>query len=62
MYRVTAYLTAGLAHEFPAKSLNHAREVAGRIVREGLWVVEADGTELYYPAGLVFKVKVEKAG
>lgn len=60
MHTVTAYLEAGVVHEFDAESVEKAREIANRIVREGLWVVEKDGTEVFIPSARVFKVKVEK--
>lgn len=56
MWKVTAYLTAGLTHSFDAKDQKHAREIAGRIVREGLWVVNPDGSEAYFPTAVLFKV------
>jgi len=60
MWKVTAYLSAGVQHSFDARSQKHAREIAGRIIREGLWVVHDDKTEEYYPSNLIFKVKVAK--
>ena len=58
MFQVTAYLAAGVTHAFTAESLVKSREIANRIIREGLWVVEQDGTELFIPTVHIFKVKV----
>lgn len=60
-YTVTAYLSAGLTHQFPARDAAHAREIAGRIIREGLWIVNQDGSEEFYPTDRVFKVKAAPA-
>lgn len=63
--KVVAYLQAGITYEFPARCVNHGREIANRIVREGLWVTapsgEPEGTELFFPASLVAKVKLVPA-
>ena len=55
-YTVRAYLSAGVYHEFPAETIEAAREMASRIVTEGLWVLEAP--ETFYPVHRVFKVRV----
>jgi hypothetical protein len=60
MFSVTAYLSAGVTHAFNADSIKKAREIASRIITEGLWVVEENGDELFVPAPHVFKVKVVK--
>ncbi len=42
-YKVVAYLQAGIVYEFPARSQTHAREIANRMILEGLWVIEPEG-------------------
>lgn len=58
MFKVVAYLQAGVTYEVPAKNLIHGREIANRIITEGLWVTEAEGVEVFFPVHLVTKVKV----
>lgn len=55
---VHAYVAAGQIYKFPARDCNHAREIAGRIASEYLWVKEADGTETFFPPDKVHKVKI----
>lgn len=55
---VHAYVHAGQIFKFSARDYNHAREIAGRIASEYLWVTEDDGTETIYPPDKVHKVKI----
>lgn len=55
---VRAYLKVNVTHEFPVRSKEHAREIAARISREGLWVVYGDGREEMYPITEIFKVAI----
>lgn len=61
-YRVTAYLQAGITYSFSARCKLHGREIANRIIREGLWVDSPDGedhgVELFFPTHLIEKVKL----
>jgi hypothetical protein len=63
--QVKAYLQAGITYSFPARSQTHAREIANRIIIEGLWVIKPDGepegTELWFPPNMLAKVKVTPA-
>lgn len=54
---VKAYLAAGMVREFPAKSQLHGREIANRIISEGLWVTDGD-VDTYYPPVRLYKVTV----
>lgn len=54
MYKVKAYLNHNVVHEFDAESLNNGREIAKRIITEGLWTKE----EEFFPITQVFKVKI----
>lgn len=60
-YKVVAYLQAGVTYAFDARHKTHAREIANRIITEGLWVTdpegEPQGTELFFPTNLLAKVK-----
>ncbi|KKM05982.1 hypothetical protein LCGC14_1748580 [marine sediment metagenome] len=58
--KVRAYLKHNVTHEFPARDTNNAREIAKRICGEGLWVVNEDEDEVFYPITEVFKVKIVK--
>ena len=42
-YEVKANLQAGVTYSFSGRSQTHAREIANRIILEGLWVVNPDG-------------------
>jgi hypothetical protein len=57
-YTVIAYLKNCATYRFPARSLENAREIAYRIITEGLWVIHDDGTEEYYPITEIQKAKV----
>ena len=62
-YKVIAYLKTNGTQEFSARSLLHAREMASRIVREGMWIAEGEGdesSETFFPLDLVFKSKIVK--
>lgn len=58
---VHAYVAAGQIYKFPARDYNHAREIAGRIAKEYLWVQEDGGTETFYPPDKVHKIKIVPA-
>ena len=58
--KVRAYLKHNVIHEFPASDTNHAREIAKRICDEGLWVINDEEQETFYPITQVFKVKIVK--
>lgn len=57
-YRVCVYLTSNATHEFIARDNRNAREIAKRIITEGLWIVNDDATEEFYPTSQVYKVKI----
>ncbi len=57
--KVTAYLNHNITHDFPARDINNAREIAKRIVVEGLWVINEDKTEEFYPTDKIYKVKIK---
>jgi len=61
MYIVKVYLKSNAIVEFKGRDTRNAREIAKRIVTEGLWT-EADenGTEEFYPVGQIYKVKIIK--
>lgn len=62
MPRVIAYLQAGITYSETARNTLHARKIATRMITEGLWVVnppgEREGTELFFPASKIIKVKI----
>ena len=58
--KVKVYLTENQTYEFPARSENNGREIAGRIVREGLWINDEDGNESFYPITRIVKAKLIK--
>ena len=43
---------------FPARDINNAREIASRIITEGLRTEEKD--EVFYPITEIYKVKIER--
>jgi hypothetical protein len=56
--KVKVYFVTNGTYYFPARDRRNAREIAGRIVREGCWIINDDGTEEMYPPDKVFKVKI----
>jgi len=42
---------------FKARNINNAREIAKRIITEGLWT-EEEGNEEFYPITQIYKVKI----
>jgi len=56
---VRAYTKHNTTHEFEARDLVNAREIAKRIITEGLWLAEQT-TETFYPITELFKVKILK--
>jgi len=48
-YSVNAYLTCNVVHQFDARDIANAREIAKRIITEGLWVIEDNEDEVFYP-------------
>ena len=46
---------------FLARDIRNAREIAKRIVTEGMWTTcEEAGEEVFYPTHRIYKVKIEK--
>lgn len=58
--KVKVYLKHNATHEFSARDINNAREIAKRIITEGAWFTEGDGNEVFYPIQQIYKVKVIK--
>jgi len=55
--KVKVYMISNAIWEFPARDINNAREIAKRIIMEGLWT-EAEGNEEFYPITQIYKVKI----
>lgn len=58
-YNVKVYFLSNAEHNFPARDERNAREIAKRIVTEGVWVINDDSEE-FYPITQVYKVKVTR--
>lgn len=56
--KVKVYLKSTARHYFPTRDLRNAREIAYRIITEGLWIINNDATEEYYPIQQIYKVKI----
>jgi muconolactone delta-isomerase len=54
--KVKVYMISNAIFEFPARNINNAREIAKRIIMEGLWTEE--GEEEFYPITQIYKVKI----
>lgn len=59
--KVQVYLVSNDVLDFEARNKRLAKEMAKRVITEGLWVEEGEYIE-YYPVHQVFKVKILKAG
>ena len=57
---VVCYLNSHATMNFPARDERNAREIAKRIITEGAWVINKDGTEEFYPVAQIYKVKIIK--
>lgn len=55
---VKVYMKSNAIYEFPARDINNAREIAKRIITEGLWTEEEE--EQFYPITEIYKVKIVK--
>jgi hypothetical protein len=60
--RVEAYTKHHVKYTLTAKNKDHAREIANRIITEGLWITADEGTdkgtEVFFPVHQIFKVKI----
>ena len=56
--KVKVYFTSNAEHEFVARSKRNAREIAKRIITEGVWIINDDGSEEFYPTNQIYKVKI----
>jgi len=57
-YIVRIYFKTNAEHEFPARDLRNARDIAARCTREGVWIINADKTEEYFPITEIHKAKI----
>ena len=60
-YFVKVYFRFFRIHTFTARDKENAFEIAGRIIQEGAWISNLDGTDEFFPPGWVCKVKVYQA-
>lgn len=54
--KIKVYMVNNAIYEFPARNINNAREIAKRIIMEGLWTEEDE--EQFYPITQIYKVKI----
>lgn len=54
--RVKVYMTSNAIFYFDASDIDNAREIAKRIITEGLWVNKKE--EQFYPITQIYKVKI----
>ena len=57
-WTVRAYFTTNGEYNFPARDERNAREIAKRIITEGIWIIDENGVEEMYPVQQVYKVKI----
>lgn len=57
-YKVVAYLKSNRRPEFDARNIGNAREMAHKIITEGLWIKNDDGGEEYFPITELNKVRI----
>ena len=55
---VRCYLSSNATIEWPARDIRNAREIAKRVIVEGVHEINQDGTEEFYPIQQVYKVKI----
>jgi hypothetical protein len=54
---VRVYTVFHATHEFKARDIENAREIAKRITTEGLWLCEEEG-EVFYPVHQIVKARI----
>lgn len=59
-YVVRVYFQTGREHEFPARDLSNARDIAARCVREYVWIILPNGEEEHFPPTEIHKTKIVK--
>jgi len=57
-YIVRVYFKVNKEWEFPARDIDNARDIAARCTREGVWIVNSNGTEEFYPVAEIYKAKI----
>jgi hypothetical protein len=57
--KVKVYMLSNAIYEFSARDINNAREIAKRIIVEGLWTEGKE--EQFYPITQIYKVKIVKS-
>jgi len=57
-YIVRVYFKTNKEWKFPARDIGNARDIAARCTREGVWVVNHEGTEEFYPVTEIHKAKI----
>jgi len=57
-YIVRIYFKTNSEHEFPARDIRNARDIAARATREGVWIVNEDKTEEFFPIHEIHKAKI----
>ena len=62
MYIVKVYLLNNNTYLFLVPTLERGKEYAKRIITEGFWKCEDNGTHVFYPVHQVYKVKVMEEG
>ena len=55
---VRVYFKTNREHVFPARDIDNARDIAGRVTREGCWIINSDGTEEFFPITEIHKAKI----
>lgn len=57
-YIVKVYFKTNAEYIFPARDLRNARDIAARCTREGVWIVNEDDSEEFFPITEVHKAKI----
>jgi hypothetical protein len=58
-YFVKVYFKCLRTHDFIARDMENAMEIAGRIIQEGCWISDHEtGDQELFPPSEVFKVKI----
>ena len=60
MVTVTAYTVWNTKKEYEVIDMDKGREFAKRMIMEGLWYIEEEGTEVFIPPCNLVKVKVKE--
>lgn len=59
-YKVRVYFHSTREHEFPARDIGNARDIAARCCQQHVWIIHPNGDEEFFPPTEIHKIKIVK--